>query len=209
MEMSQNDFDRIVFAELARKTSEAAYIKNPLDADNLTKWGAALFELAQCQSGDGCVRMLEEAISKLEEALQLNPSKHETIWLLGNVLAARGFCLPDIDEAKILFDRAAECFLQAVEEDPGNEKYTTSLNLSAQAPMLHEEIQKQVSHQQVASRGGSSTSNGKASKKKQGARKQKINSDLKYDILGWVILAAGIFAWAVMKSQGPPPPPSW
>lgn len=29
----QNDFDRLLFFEHARKTAEANYIKNPLDAD--------------------------------------------------------------------------------------------------------------------------------------------------------------------------------
>lgn len=33
MDMQQGDFDRILFFEHARKTSEATYAKNPLDAD--------------------------------------------------------------------------------------------------------------------------------------------------------------------------------
>lgn len=33
MELPQNDFDRIVFFEHARKTAEVVYAKNPLDAD--------------------------------------------------------------------------------------------------------------------------------------------------------------------------------
>lgn len=32
MDMQQNDFDRILFFEHSRKTSEATYTKNPLDA---------------------------------------------------------------------------------------------------------------------------------------------------------------------------------
>lgn len=38
--------------------------------------------------------------------------------------------------------------------------------------------------------------------------KKKIKSDLKYDILGWVILAVGIIAWVGMaKHHLPTPPP--
>ena len=33
MDLQQNDFDRLVFFEAARKSSEANYAKNPLDAD--------------------------------------------------------------------------------------------------------------------------------------------------------------------------------
>uniref|UniRef100_A0A7N0V8F4 Uncharacterized protein n=1 Tax=Kalanchoe fedtschenkoi TaxID=63787 RepID=A0A7N0V8F4_KALFE len=46
----QNDFDRLLFFEHARKTAEANYIKNPLDAENLTRWGGALLELSQFQN---------------------------------------------------------------------------------------------------------------------------------------------------------------
>jgi len=33
MDLQQNEFDRILFFEHARKTAEAEYSKNPLDAD--------------------------------------------------------------------------------------------------------------------------------------------------------------------------------
>lgn len=38
----QSDFDRILFFEHARKTAEATYAKNPLDADVSTSTSLAL-----------------------------------------------------------------------------------------------------------------------------------------------------------------------
>jgi len=48
---------------------------------------------------------------------------------------------------------------------------------------------------------GSSTSTVKPSKKTK-------NSELKYDICGWIILVVGVAVWVGMaKSHVPPPPP--
>ncbi|XP_008801725.1 mitochondrial import receptor subunit TOM20-like [Phoenix dactylifera] len=202
MEIPSNDLDRLVFFEHARKAAEAAYAKNPLDADNLTRWGGALLELSQFQTGADSIKMVKDAVSRLEEALEVNPRKHDTLWCLGNAHTSHAFYTPDNEQATVYFAKATQCFQQAVEEDPGNELYLKSLDLSAKAPELHLEIQRQLASQQTSA-GASSTSNVKVSKKK----KQK-SSDLKYDILGWVILAVGIVAWVGMaKSHVPPPPP--
>ncbi|KAK9120089.1 hypothetical protein Scep_018182 [Stephania cephalantha] len=49
MDASMNDFDRFILNEHERKLCDAAYAINPLDADNLAKWGGALLELSQFQ----------------------------------------------------------------------------------------------------------------------------------------------------------------
>ncbi|THU68888.1 hypothetical protein C4D60_Mb08t08600 [Musa balbisiana] len=223
MDLQPNDFDRLVFFEHARKAAEAAYAVNPLDADNLTRWGGALLELSSFQSGDDSIKMVKDAISKLEEALGVNPSKHDTVWCLGNAHTSHAFFTPEHETAMVYFDKATQCFKQAVELDPGNELYLKSLDLSAkllsragfskdlifysvvlvfisEAPELHLELQRQMASQQ-ASHVTTSASSRKEPKK-------KVSSDLKYDILGWAILVVGIVVWVGMaKSHVPPPPP--
>ncbi|XP_010250723.1 PREDICTED: mitochondrial import receptor subunit TOM20-like [Nelumbo nucifera] len=203
MDVPQSDFDRLVFFEHARKTAEANYAKNPLDADNLTRWGGALLELSQFQSVADSKNMIKDAISKLEEALSVNPRKHDTLWCLGNAHTSNAFLTPEHEEAQTYFEKASQYFQQAVDEDPGNELYLKSLEVTAKAPELHMEIHKHgLSQQATGTSGGSSTSSSAKSSKK------KKSSDLKYDIFGWIILAVGIVAWVGMaKSHVPPPPP--
>ncbi|KVH95675.1 Plant specific mitochondrial import receptor subunit TOM20 [Cynara cardunculus var. scolymus] len=190
MEPSQNDLERLMIFEHARITAESAYAKNPNDADNSYVWWKIH-------------KQTLDAVSKLEEALVINPAKHEALWCLGNAHTTNGFLTIDHDEAQIQFDCATEYFQKAVEECPGNEHYLQSLANSSKAPALHNEIHKQGGFAQAQqSLGGSgASSNAKSSVKKK-------SSDLKYDIFGWIILAAGLVAWVGMaKSHMPPPPP--
>ncbi|EOX99867.1 F17L21.18 isoform 3 [Theobroma cacao] len=198
MEFSQSDFDRLLVAEHTRKTSELNYAKDPLDAENLTKWGGALLELAQFQTVSEAKKIINDAISKLDEALMISPSKHETLWCMGNAYSTSAFMTTNLDEAKVSFDKAAQFFQRAVDADPGNELYQKSLEVAAKAPELHMEFQKAAAGQQTMA--GSPSASSTANKKK--------SSDLKYDIFGWIILAVGIVAWVGMaKSHVPPPPP--
>lgn len=46
----------------------------------------------------------------------MNPKKHDTLWCLGNAQTSQAFLIPDQEEAKAYFDKAAEYFQQAVDE---------------------------------------------------------------------------------------------
>lgn len=200
----QSDFDRLLFFEHARKAAEATYAQNPLDADNLTRWGGALLELAQFQNVSDSKQMLQDAISKLEEALLVDPKKHDALWCIGNAHTSYAFLTPEQDEARDYFDKATQFFQRAVDEQPENELYRKSLELTAKAPELHVEVHKHGLGQQVVGGAGPATASSSKTVKK------KISSDLKYDVLGWVILAVGIVAWVgFAKSHMPvtPPPP--
>eukprot|EP01018_Ginkgo_biloba_P003345 Gb_05425 [translate_table: standard] len=201
MSIPQSDFDRLLFFEAARKTAETKYSKDPKDADNLTRWGGALLELSQFQQGPDCVKMVKDAVSKLEEALRVSPRKHDTLWCLGNAHTSHAFLTPEHDVAKVYFKKASQYFQQAVDEEPDNELYRKSLELTEKAPELHLEVHKQMFNPQSGAVGSSTASNLKGSKKKK-------SSDLKYDIFGWIVLAIGVVAWVGMaKSHVPPPPP--
>lgn len=202
MEFSEANFEALLMFEHVRQTAEENYEKNPLDADNLTKWGGALIELAQCQSSGDAKNMIKDGISKLEEALVIDPAKHDALWCIGNANTSYGFLTPDFDEAKIYFDKATEYFQRAIDEDPGNELYSKSLELTLRAPEIHNEIHKSGGMPETIERGPSASSSANMKKKK------KKSSDLKYDIAGWIILAVGIVAWVGMAKSHMPPPPS-
>ncbi|KAK8310302.1 hypothetical protein V6Z12_D02G178600 [Gossypium hirsutum] len=70
MEFSQADFDRLLVAEHTRKTSEVNYAKDPLDAENLTKWGGALLELAQFQTVSDAKQMINVSFDKAAQFFQ-------------------------------------------------------------------------------------------------------------------------------------------
>ncbi|KAA8533307.1 hypothetical protein F0562_033160 [Nyssa sinensis] len=201
MDSASSDIERLMIFEHARRTAEANYAKNPHDADNLTKWGGVLLELSQFGDIRDSKKIIKDAISKLEEALLINPTKHEALWYLGNAHTSQAFLTSDRDEAEGYFQDATQCFQKAVDEDPGNDLYIKSLEATAKAPQLHMELHKHGFGQQAMGGGSAATSNAKSSKKSK-------SSDLKYDIFGWIILAVGIVAWVGMaKSHVPPPPP--
>ncbi|KAL6533485.1 mitochondrial import receptor subunit tom20 [Orobanche minor] len=200
MEIS-SDFDRLLLFEHARRTAEATYAKNPLDAENLVKWGGVLIELSQFQNGPDSKKMVQDAIDKLEEALVIDPARHDALWCLGNAYTSNAFLIPDLGEARAFFEKATEYFEQASALQPQNDLYKKSLEVTAKAPELHAEIHRQGFAQQAMGPGPSSSNSTKSTKKSK-------SSDLKYDILGWVILAVGIVTWiGFAKSNMPPPPP--
>ncbi|KAJ4916695.1 Mitochondrial import receptor subunit TOM20-2 [Raphanus sativus] len=211
MEFNAADFERLVMFEHTRKACEAQYVKDPLDSENLLQWGGALLELAQFQAIPDAKLMLDDAVSKLEEVLTINPGKHQALWCIGNAYTAHAFLTPDPDAAKLHFDKATDFFQKAENEDPGNEMYLKSLEVTARAPALHMNIHADgmMMQQSLGGGGGGGGGGPSASSNAGGGKKKnkKVNNDFTYDVCGWIILACGIVAWVGMaKSLGPPPP---
>ncbi|KAI8541306.1 hypothetical protein RHMOL_Rhmol08G0051600 [Rhododendron molle] len=160
MEMP-SDFERALMFEHIRKAAEATYAKNPLDTENLIGWGSALIELSQFEKVEDAKKMTRDGISKLEEALTVDPNKHQALFSLGNAHTSIAFMTPDQDEARVYFDKASQYFQQAVDEDPENELYLKSLEVSDKAPGLHLEFHKQGFGQQAMGAGPSTSSSAK------------------------------------------------
>lgn len=195
--MGRDDYERLIFFETAREKAAEDYQRNPHDAENLIRWGGALLELAQFQPGPDSVGMVQDAEAKLEEALKINPKLANALWCLGNAHTSHGFLLPETDKANELFKKASKCFQQALEEEPNNELFKKAVEMSGKAPDLHQELQKQLSQQASI---GSTSGRSAASKGPQ----KKNSSDLKYDILGWLVLALGVSLWVRTALQSQP-----
>ena len=115
----------------------------------LTRWGGALLELAHFKQGPEAVEMIELAVAKFEEALKINPKKHDAFWCLGNALTSQGFLFQEADKAGEYFEKAKECFQRALNEEPTNEIYKKALEMTDKAPGLHAELQRQLAEQQA------------------------------------------------------------
>ncbi|CAH8277728.1 unnamed protein product [Arabidopsis lyrata] len=194
----QNKNERLMVFEHARQVSEATYVKNPLDVDNLTRWAGALLELSQFQKPSESKQMIQDAISRLGEALLIDPKKHDALWLIGNAHISFGFLTPDQTEARENFEKASQFFQLAVEEQPENELYRKSVELASKGPELHTEVHRHgLGPQPLGGTAGPSSTSAKT-------MKQKKNSEFKYDVFGWVILAGYVVAWiSFAKSQMP------
>lgn len=103
------DAQRKQFFETARRAAEEDYARNNKDAQALTRWGGALLELANFMPGEEASDMVEDAVSKFQKALTIEPAKHDALWCLGNAFTSQGFLSPQKAGAMQLFEDAKVC----------------------------------------------------------------------------------------------------
>ncbi|KAF9606273.1 hypothetical protein IFM89_024094, partial [Coptis chinensis] len=79
-----SDFDRLLFFEHARKQAEMNQAKNPLDPDNLRRWGGALLKLSQFQNPLKSQKMIEGLLFT-----SLDNIEYVIMWLLKHIVITR------------------------------------------------------------------------------------------------------------------------
>lgn len=139
--------------------------------------------------------MIEDAISKFEQALDIDSKRHDALWCLGNAYTSQGFLSASGDVADGFFNKAGDCFKKAVEFEPENESYKRALEMSSKAPQLYAELQKQLQAAGAAGAGSGESSSAAAAKKTS----EPFISDFWYDVAGWVMLVGIGFGVAALS----------
>lgn len=180
--------DREQFFESARKQAQREFEADGKNAQALVRWGGALLELAHYKQGEESVTLIEQAISKLQKAIELDPDRTESEWILGNAYTSLGFLCPDKRSAQEKFTKAADCFKRCNQKDPSNETYRKAIEMCDKAPDYYDEIQTQLKESSSA---------------EDVRRKDRSSSgDIWWDVAGWVCLAGLLFSVAfVARSQ--------
>ncbi|CAD7699054.1 unnamed protein product [Ostreobium quekettii] len=207
MEPSGMDEDRARFFEEAIVQAKREYDANNNDAQALTRWGGALLELAHFQRGDEGFHVIDEAIQKLEQALKIEPRKHNALWCLGNAFTSKGFLISgDSQKAQEFFDKALDCFKKAESEEPNNDIYRRAAEVAEKAPEIYEELQRQLAADRAGEEIGPAV--GKyaeaGSRKPRGAPTDDAASDFWWDAAGWGLLFTIGVTWLLYLQKGAP-----
>lgn len=181
--------ERVIFFERAKEEAEQAVERDPRDSSALTRWGGALLELAHFRQGHDAYDMIELAVEKFIDALEVDPNKHETLWCLGNAYTSQGFLTTDTLHSNDFFDKAGDAFARALREEPQNDTYKKALEMIQKAPGLHEQLQQQLQSQQGPAMGGPRVAAA------GGGGGASAKTEFWYDVAGWAILFGVGIAW--------------
>uniref|UniRef100_A0A7S0VMK6 Mitochondrial import receptor subunit TOM20 n=1 Tax=Polytomella parva TaxID=51329 RepID=A0A7S0VMK6_9CHLO len=186
--MFGEESEREQFFEAAKLQAISEYEKDNKNVQALIRWGGALLELAHFKQGDQSQETIEEAISKLKKALELDPESSQAQWCLGNAYTSLGFLCPDKTIALGKFKDAAECFKDCVKRDPTNETYKKAIEMCEKAPEFYDEIQAHIASDRA---GGASA---------RGAESAGGN-DIWWEVGGWVLLGAVVVGALVLAKS--------
>eukprot|EP00200_Dunaliella_tertiolecta_P003891 CAMPEP_0202346526 /NCGR_PEP_ID=MMETSP1126-20121109/5277_1 /ASSEMBLY_ACC=CAM_ASM_000457 /TAXON_ID=3047 /ORGANISM="Dunaliella tertiolecta, Strain CCMP1320" /LENGTH=173 /DNA_ID=CAMNT_0048937943 /DNA_START=117 /DNA_END=635 /DNA_ORIENTATION=+ len=173
--MFGDDADRENFFEAARLQAQRDFEKDKKNAQALVRWGGALLELAHYKSGRESTDMIKQAIVKLQQSLEIDPSRADAEWCLGNAFTSMGFLQDDKPSAQELFSRAALCFKKCSVQDPSNETYKKAIEMCEKAPEYYDEIQAHIQAQLMGDMAGGAAA----------AKAPPSPADFWYDVGGW------------------------
>lgn len=196
MNFGSDDSERELFFETARLAAQREFEADNTNAQALIRWAGALLELAHYKQGDESVSLIEQAIGKCQQALSIDPDRHEAEWIQGNGFTSLGFLSPDKSKAQLNFDKASQCFQRCKNKDPANETYKKAIEMCDKAPEYYDEIQSHI-QTEAAARGMGDSGRGKDA---------PDDSAFWWDIAGWVVLGA-IVVGGLAFARGPAPPP--
>lgn len=162
----------------------------------LTKWGGALLELAHFRQGHEAYSMIEDAVEKFQNALKIDEKRHDALWCLGNAYTSQGFLSASAEVSEGFFAKAGDCFQKAVDMEPNNESYKRALEMSAKAPQLYAELQKQLAAANAPGGGAA-----ESSKTQSTGASQPLISDFWYDVAGWACLIGIGFGIAALSNR--------
>lgn len=87
--LAAEELERLIFFQAAKEQAMLEVKKNPKDVQALIRWGGALLELAHLKQGHESIVCIEQAVEKIEQALKIDPRKHEALWCLGNAYTSQ------------------------------------------------------------------------------------------------------------------------
>lgn len=196
MSLFGDDADREQFFEAARVQAQREFETDSTNSQALVRWGGAMLELAHYKQGDDSIKMINDAIVKLQQAIDMDADRADAYWCMGNAYTSLGFLCSDKPAALKKFEDAKVAFQKCQEKDPSNETYRKALEMCEKAPDYYDEIQ---SH--IAASGGAADGPPGSARKAGGAGASAI-SDVWFDIGGWVLLGAAVAGALVLARAG-------
>eukprot|EP00276_Gloeochaete_wittrockiana_P010989 CAMPEP_0184656192 /NCGR_PEP_ID=MMETSP0308-20130426/15932_1 /TAXON_ID=38269 /ORGANISM="Gloeochaete witrockiana, Strain SAG 46.84" /LENGTH=202 /DNA_ID=CAMNT_0027093189 /DNA_START=71 /DNA_END=679 /DNA_ORIENTATION=+ len=163
--------------------------QRPDDPENLTVWGQCLMELCMFKSGEPTADLITLAVQKLEKAAELRPNSPAILAPLAQALNMTGFNSPDRETANRYFKLSVEKMREVVDLEPDNIEYKKTLENLMRAPEVHEQLLRSL---ESAAGGKGLLGQAPSGKSQSEAAKKKRRSELKYSILGYVVLALGL-----------------
>ncbi|KAG2488673.1 hypothetical protein HYH03_012834 [Edaphochlamys debaryana] len=198
MALFGDDADREQFFEAARQQAQREFDADNTNVQALVRWGGAMLELAHYKQGDASVNMIEDAITKLKQAISIDSDRADAYWCLGNAYTSLGFLCPDKAKANQRFQEASAAFKHCHDKEPDNETYKKALEMCDKAPDYYDEIQ---SHMAAAGGPGGERDGGRG-----GAKGGPQIAEIWWDIGGWVLLGAAVVGALYLARASAPKP---